>query len=522
MVDVLKPVGQNGPSTTPILTDLFTEVLPALPAAPPDLHHTIADLFCDAARLCVPTPLLLAQLDRLPDRTLAAVCTARIAASLAARGELEAAQALLARAVMPPGTVDPAGVAWLHSSRARAHHALGEGPARDTAFAAAREAMRRGEGIPARLAFDLLAVEDFAGALDVVSSTRRIPAETIEVLYRDIITQAYRAERLPVGLQVLHLADDFLMQHRLLRGLVRLPLADGDGGSVLEMVRAAPVAYQGDLLAEVVPELVAHRLHSAAREAVALWAEAESTSLLRLGGAGLVEDPAASLAALHEALALRLEQEEELGMVDAWAYRELGQALGWLGELGAALSALERVADHDDRLSALLNAARYAPAGVTEALICAARGLVASLEDEMRRVRALMRLGMLLSRLGRRTEADALFSEALQLADGIRRPRSDQGQTRRAALQLVIQGQLAVGAHVGAWLAGRKLRTRRHQDPALARSAAAYAAAGDLPGAAWCVRAIISLDSRLLALQAAARAWIQAGEPLLLADSDAA
>jgi hypothetical protein len=145
-----------------------------------------------------------------------------------------------------------------------------------------------------------------------------------------------------------------------------------------------------------------------------------------------------------------------------------------------------------------------------------------SLEDEPRRVRASVRLGVLLCQLGRRVSARPLFDEALRIADGIRRPRSDQGQTRRAALQVVIRSQLAVAEHTGAAAAGRKLRTRRHQDPSLSAIARDYAAAGDLVGACWCLSTMEPGIPQLHALRSVAETWLASGRPLRIADSDAA
>lgn len=525
-----KPIGENG---SPSLEPLTTHLRQALRQAPalwePDTQRLIADLVSAAVSVGVDVDTACATADAIcaasPAAAAPRVLFARIAESLATQGAANAAEAILARATSPSCSDDDdvAGRAWLLGARARALHVLGDGAGRDEAFSSARSLMRQGQRIhPGRLAADHLVVGNFAGALDVVRSTRRIPAGELSELYREIIAQSYAAERLSLGLEVLHLADDLIMQHRLLRDLLALPLAAGDGDSVLQLVSAAPIAYQGDLLAYAVPRLVAAGLHRAARDAVALWEAAESTSLLRLGAQGLVSDPGPPLAALHEALALRLEQEEELGIVDAWAYRELGQAFGWLGALGAALSALERVADHDDRLKALLAAARHAPVGVSEALICAARGLVASLEDESRRVRASVRLAAMLAQQGRRAEARQLFDDALQTADGIRRPRSDQGQTRRAALLVVTRAQQEVGEHVGAYNAGRKLRTRRHQNPSLRASAVAYAQAGDLSGACCYLDAMVSGLGQVRAVQQAAAAWLAAGQPLQAVDSDAA
>ena len=523
----LRPIGHNGLCSQEQLSSLLATAVASLPAyCQPENYQTISDLLSSAILLDLPLKAVLAVTDQItsmePDSPTIAMLRFRVAGALAEVGRARDAQAILKLAEAGPcAAADWPATARRQGARARALHALGDGAGLGAAVEAAREAVQRG-GDPGGLAADLLSIGDFVGALEVVQSTRRIEEAQLEGLYRDIVWQAYGAGRLALGLEVMHLSDDLLLQHRILRALMLEAIAAGDEAAALMAVRAAPVAYQGDLLADAVPRMVAQNMHRAALEAVRLWEASEATSLLRLGALALVSDPQPALDAMLAALEQRLEQEEELGMVDAWAYRELGQALGWAGELGASLRALERVADHEDRLQALLGAARHAPRAVQEALICAARGLVASLEEEIRRVRALSRLGVVLCELGRRSEGCAVLEDALQVATSIRRPRTDQGVTRRSALLVVIGAQISVGALAAAYRAGRKLRTRRHQNASLHRCAVAYAEAGDLRGACWCVEAMVSDASQLVALQEVVSAWIQAGRPILEADFDAA
>lgn len=522
----LRPIGQNGVCSQQQLSSLLATTVAALPAYwQPEHYATIADLLSSAILLDVPLDAVLAVTEQpMPAGQVPSAATLqfRIVGALAAVGRSDEARAVLKRAEASSVAMDDwSAIARRQGARARALHALGDAAGVADAVAAAQEAVRRG-GEPADLAADLLSMGDFVSALGIVQSTKRIAPERLEPLYRDIIWQAQGAGRLALGLEVMHLSDDLLMQHRILHALMLDAIVARDGTSALMAVHAAPVAYQGDLLAVAVPRLVSQNMHRTALEAVQLWGAQEATSLLRLGAVALVSDPQPAIEEMLAALEQRLEQEEELGMVDAWAYRELGQALGWTGELGASLRALERVADHEDRLQALLGAAQHAPLAVQEALICAARGLVASLEEESRRVRALSRLGVILCELGRRSEGRAAFADALHIATSIRRPRTDQGLTRRSALLAVVDAQLSVGEFAAAYRAGRKLRTRRHQNPSLRSCAVAYAAAGDLRGACWCVEAMIPDASQLAALQDVVAVWVQAGRPLLEADVDAA
>lgn len=520
MAGGLKPIGENGESSPQQLADLLMDTLQQSPALWTVEHSALlGQAFRTATQLPIHPGRLCSLLSAAPSSHLHALLHAELAAALAAN-EPDLARTLLAKAT-PPSTAGPDIAARHWGAQARALHTLGDADGCQHAMAQARQAVAKG-GDPQPLAADCLAMGDFVGALAVVSTTQRIAAHHLESLYREIILQSLHADQLSVGLTVLALSDDMVMQHRLLRSLVDVPLRHKNGAAVHQMIDAAPVAYKGDLFAHVVPRLIEANLHADASAAVATWREVESTSLLCIAGEGLLGDPAPQLQQLHTALSHYLEEEEELGMVTSWAYRELGQAFGWLGDLGAALMALERVADPEERLASLLAASRHASTGVQEAFLCAAQGLIASLEDERRRVNALSQLAACLHDLKRPTRAQAALSEAQHIADGIRRARSDQGQTRRAALQTISNTQFAVNNPFGAYTTGRRLRTRHHQDPDLVRCATHYAAAGDLAGASRCITAIHAEPLRLSAISQATTAWLAAGRPLGVAEQDAA
>ncbi|MFT4979408.1 MAG: hypothetical protein ACI8S6_005318, partial [Myxococcota bacterium] len=241
MVVNLKPIGQNGPSSPMLLTRQLLDALPTLPGQwTVESQGTIAGMLSAAVTVGVPTEQVQSAAAQIAARHPGAASTAlsaRIAEALARRGDTTAARAILPDAPGADLSDDP-DLCWLHSARARALHALGDDAGRDAAFAAARTS---DQVAPERLAEDLLAVGDFMGALDVVRSTHRISTDAQIPLYRDIIEQAYRAERLDLGLEVLHLSNDMRLQHQLLRELLAAPLAQRDGPAVLAMVRAAPV-----------------------------------------------------------------------------------------------------------------------------------------------------------------------------------------------------------------------------------------------------------------------------------------
>ncbi|MEL6347653.1 MAG: hypothetical protein AAFV53_31385, partial [Myxococcota bacterium] len=407
-----------------------------------------------------------------------------------------------------------------HAAIGRALVRLGDVDGAQDAFARAHAVAGHDVEKLKRVISDQLAVDEIIGVASALRLAGMPMAFSMRSLYVDFLRGLYGVGRLDVGLELMG-QGDVVERYEILYALLDAPLQTGDADGCMMLVRAAPRAYQGDLLRALVPRMMAQGMSRAARRAVDYWDTVEPSGIARLGARALVGDVDEARTALKQKLAERLAVEE-VAFPDAWAYRELGRACGWAGELSGALSALERVADHEDRLHALISAARHAPSVVAEVMLCAARGLVISVEDERRQADAAARFGVLLVRLGRIEEAQTTFHDATQKAAAIRRPRSDQGFVRRSALHTLVRAQLAVGQHPGAFRTIRKLRTRRQRGPLLAEIATIYAQAGDLGGAALCLDGMDADAAQVRATIDALSAWLQAGRPVCQETHDAA
>ncbi len=378
----------------------------------------------------------------------------------------------------------PLGRARALGAIACAWHALD-----DPARAAQALRMARQEATPAEvppLIEDHLAIGDLDGAVALIRAPERSPDSAHRTLYRQFLEAMYRAGRLGEGLALLTSAGDILDHYHILHPLIDAPLARNDAPGCMAILQATPRVYADDLLKDFVPRCIEQGRASIAEQALTLWDQLNPNDIARLGAWALLGEVERARAALRPLLEARL-QVEEVPYHNGWIYRELGLACSWAGDVAGALAALERVADHDVRMDALLQGIRYAPPAAREALLCAARGLAAGIEDDRLRTVATARLARTLAALGRRKSAESLFEAARRTATSIRRPRSDQGVTRRAAIEAVLTEQLAAQDLTGAFRTARKLRTRRYRDPFLAPIAVTFARAADIAGAIRCL-----------------------------------
>ena len=512
----LNPIGENGSLSTAALIDALDTQLQRL--SPPDLlsPQTTDQLLPDMVRIlaCLGQPAHAQQIVDAGPRMLRPLLLARLAEGRAP-AEPAAARQILAQLGTPRTS------SRLLAGIARVWVCLGELAEADLWFARALDLAREDAALLELLLRDHLDVGDVVGALGVLQEPAAVPAHMPRALLVRLLPQLHARGQLAAGLEVLHAVGDVLDRYLLIREVLPTPLAARDEGGCLLLLRAAPRVYWEDLLRILVPGFLKERMLPAASRAAALWREVDAVGIASLGARALVGEPEEARAALSAILAERLEVDDVV-FSDAWVYRELGRACGWAGHMAGALAALERVADHEERLHALLDAVLYAPPGINEALLCAARGLVAGIEGDLSRATAAARLGTALARMGRRDAARTVFADAVQAASAIRRPRSDLGATRRAALEVLVRAQVVVDEHPGAWQALRRLRTRSHRDPLVLPSALAYARAGDLAGARCCLSLMGDGLAQLAATVAVLEAWLDAGRPACAPQESAA
>lgn len=499
MAPSLKPPGKNSPTTAAdILKTLVaqlstTDLEDALPSTQ-ILLSLLDDLQPDTLSTLLPTLL-----SRAAPTEAAVICAAR-AESLADQPEAALAMLKQARAA---GSSDCR--AW--GAIARAEAALGHDPSRSLREAVAAARLPTSQA----LLSDLLHLQDLGSALKLLQLPDRPPTPTDLTRYTELCEALYSADRLAEILPIIQQHGDIRVQARILRVVAQPPVHASDLDAVFAVVAACPTAYRGDLLEAVVLQWIDLGRIGVARRALQRWGESSPGSVIRLGMLAMLGDEGAA-AALKAELAERLEVEE-VAWHDTWRYQDLGRACGWTGDLGGTLSALERIVDHEDRMAALLSAVRYAPLITREPLLCAARGLAASMQDDRHRAESIGHLAAIQISLGRRRTGLAQLEEASRLAIGIRRPRSDQGFARRSALESVIADQLRSDDNLGAFRTTRKLRTRHMRNPHLATIARRYAELGDLGGVMCCLENMHPDTTRLAAGAEALQVWLAAGRP---------
>jgi len=500
MAPSLKPPGKNSPATAAEILVRVTDQLKTLNEDFPlklvrSLLSLLAQLQPDLLDTLIPT-------------LLRRVAPAEGGFILAAQAEHLAAQSDLALALAALQQARTTGAADCRTwgAIARAEVALGLDPAR------ALEAAITTARAPASqlLLHDLLHLEELSSALQILQLPDT-PTPAALRCYSALCAALYSAERLAEILPIIQQHTDLRVRSQLLRIAAQAPLEACDLDAVFAVVAACPAAYRGDLLESLVLQWIDSGRIGAARRALQRWGETSPGSVIRLGMLAMLGDePAAE--AIKAELTERLEVEE-VAWHDTWRYQDLGRACGWAGDLGGTLSALERVVDHEDRMAALLSAVRYAPLTAREPLLCAARGLAASMQDDRHRAEAIGHLAALQVSMGRRRTGLAQLEEASRLAIAVRRPRSDQGFARRSALESVIAAQLRSDDHLGAFRTTRKLRTRHMRNPHLAAIALHYAELGDLGGVVCCLENMHQDASVLSAGIAALQAWTNADQP---------
>ncbi len=504
MAPSLKPTGENGAATPEdLIHSIITQLLVFEPS---ESLQSARRLLPVLARLGSPQALpLLQRLLQSATPSETAVLWASWAEGIAERRE-EASAALDQARALTASTPDPR--AW--SALARAEAALGHDPG------ASLDRVRLADTGPAAdILDDLLSLNDLSGALKLIA---RIPTDDGDVSRYAILCAAlHAAGRLPEILPIIQQHGDILVQSTILRAALAAPEQARDLDAVFAIIEACPAAYQNDLLEPVILRWIDDGRLGVAQRALRRWGEQSPDSVIRLGMLSMLGDEDA-MAALKAVLEERLEVEE-VAWHDTWRYQDLGRACGWAGNLGGTLSALERVVDHEDRMAALLSAIRHAPRLAREPLLCAARGLAASMQDDRHRAESVGHLGAVQVALGQRRSGLALLDEASRLAIGVRRPRSDQGFARRAALESVITDQLRADDLVGAFRTARKLRTRHMRNPHLSVIAARCAVLGDLGGVRCCLENMhpdLSLvDTGTHALQL----WLDAGQPVSVTEA---
>ncbi|MFT5680175.1 MAG: hypothetical protein ACI8RZ_001081 [Myxococcota bacterium] len=402
---------------------------------------------------------------------------------------------------------------WVWGAIGRAEARLGLDPA--VALTRAQEAAHYPEAHP--LFSDLLAIPDLDRALELLQLLSPPPPDTDTTHYTNLCAALYEAGRLSEILPIIQQHRDILVQATILRSATEAPIRAQDVDAVFLITTACPAAYRSDLLEAVVLQWIDSGRIGAAHRVLQHWGETSPGNVIRLGMLAMLGDEAAT-DALKAELEERLEVEE-VAWHDTWRYQDLGRACGWAGDLGGTLAALERVVDHEDRMTALLSAVRYAPLTAREPLLCAARGLAASMQDDRHRAESVGHLAALQVDLGRRRAGLTQLEEASRLAIGVRRPRSNQGFARRSALESVIADQLHSEDNLGAFRTTRKLRTRHMRNPHLTTIAHRYATMGDLGGVMCCLENMHPDISRVEAGTEALHIWLAAGQPVITTEA---
>ena len=507
MAPSLKPPGKNGSVTAEDILHTITAQLPGpvLPPAVPlieQLLPILVQLQSPQGAAAFLAPLLQ---QTAPDS--AAILWAALAESLS--GHAEATPALQrAQDLAEVLSDDPTGQCRAWGAIARAQVALRQDPS--AAVQQAWEARRRaGPELASALLDDFLAMGDIDNSMRLLRECAPAPTPADVPRYADLCRALYAAGRLSEVLPMLSQRGDILIQASILRAATDAPIHAQDIDMVFSIVDVYPSAYRADLLESIILRWVDMGHIGTARRALERWDDTDS--LIRLGMQAMLED-AAALAALQAQRDALLEIEE-VAWHDTWRYRDLGRACGWAGDLSGTLSALEQVVDREDRMSALLSAARHAPVSAREPLLCAARGLAASMQDDRHRAEAVGHLAALQVSLGRRRAGLTQLEEASRLAVGVRRPRSDQGFARRSALESVILNQLRSDDLLGAFRTARKLRTKHMRNPHLAEIACRYAEQGDLGGVRCCLENMHPNLNQVLASINALTHWIRSGKP---------
>ena len=407
---------------------------------------------------------------------------------------------------------EPAAQCQAWSTIGRAHSALQSNA--DSAFEQAwTAALRSSDPTPLGrlLVPDLLAVSDLDGALRAVNLLLTTPTTEDNPLFVALCNHLYAAGRLIEAGPIVQQRGDLLDHVAIFQAATEAPIQALDVDACFQLIAACSPAYRADLLEMAALRWVDMGRIGVVHDVLKRWEVLQPGSVVRLGLLAMLDDGPAR-EQLDAELKMRLEVEE-VAFHNTWRYRELGRACAWAGNLSGTLSALECVIDHIDRMSALLSATRYAPLAVREPLLCAARGLAASMQDDRHRAASLSQLATLQISLDRRRIGLSMLEEASRLAMGIRRPRSDQGFARRAALESVIAAQLTSDDNLGAFKTTRKLRTRHMRNPHLARIAARYAEQGD-PGGVLCCMENMHPDAILVETGVVAlRRWLEAGQP---------
>jgi len=158
-----------------------------------------------------------------------------------------------------------------------------------------------------------------------------------------------------------------------------------------------------------------------------------------------------------------------------------------MGDVALVMQYVDAIGLHDEARGSTLAegvelVGRRGDAGLKEAMMDAVLSDIARM-PEPARAQALARVGRALLGLGEAERAAKLFDEALAVADGISRPKSDQGWTRNNCLQTL--GHMWAEADVWSHgLQALKKCTSKHFKPGIAtRLSYSYARQGDLAGA---------------------------------------
>jgi len=411
---------------------------------------------------------------------------ALLGAGRAAAGDRAGAQAAVrqAEALINKHALDGevATIAW--GAVAVAHHACGDEAAADASLDEADKAARREKFNPSQpwpyLARALADTGRLDRLLALVRATRPI---YISFAFEDAVRDAVALAAERGDWEVL---DGFIQVLHKEKGYV---LASGLEQATPALLRAG----KGDALPRVLSLFKVSSYADRVGISMGLRAiEAGQVELAR-GLAVYVRDEVsnspAEVAEVFMALGDEAEAKRllEAQTIDQWRARAMARVAARMGDVALVMQYVDAIGLHDEARGSTLAegvelVGRRGDAGLKEAMMDAVLSDIARM-PEPARAQALARVGRALLGLGEAERAAKLFDEALAVADGISRPKSDQGWTRNNCLQTL--GHMWAEADVWSHgLQALKKCTSKHFKPGIAtRLSYSYARQGDLAGA---------------------------------------
>ena len=458
--------------------------------------------------------------------------TFRVAMHQAHNGNIEGANVTVKRGLtwMESYKLDgePATVAL--SALAMAYHAMGQRQkARETLTEAKTQAdaekYNPSQPYP-HLVKAYVYCKDYLGAFEVFQAPNAFYSFSLQTLFSEIAIGLYRAgygEKIPA------LINDIIKQehesHHILRPLIAYCLDERDDKMVMTCLELIPPLYQDECLKMMIETWRKREAHQKIEEALAHWQTSGATPAT-LARMYLSLDQGDKAADILERIVPEVLQHPPHTIAEkhAWPVCDICQTLGFIGRIETAFQCIETLLSERSRAEALLALIEglYASDRFDKLveLFEHVKSWAHSIRDDSVKSVIIAMIAHKMMIHGRKKEAIPLFKEALKLGADIKRPASDQGQTRRRAVEEILRYNLQAGYLVGAFRASKKLRIGGQRDRLMHELLQAWVKTGDLAAILIIIQGIKTIEERAYAGVKALQTYVEMFPPPYTQDED--